>query len=106
MRTGGLDKRITLQKPVYNRNSFNELEASYIRAATVWGSFLAQSGRLVYEAKQANSEVQGVVRIRYNADIQPDWRLQYGTRILKILSIINIREQDRELLIAYKEARD
>jgi len=105
MRAGELRNRLTLQKPTYSRSGINP-EPTWGDVATVWGGFLSQSGRLVYEARQNDSQVQGIARIRYRSDICAEWRLKYGSRILTILSIVNVKEQDRELLIHYRENLD
>lgn len=106
MRAGELKHRITVQKPVHTRSSFNELVTTYSDVATVWAAIEWESGRRFLEAKQLNSEVQGVVRIRYRSDIKATWRIQYGTRYLTIISIANIKESDTELQLNCKEVQD
>lgn len=106
MRAGDLRHRLKLQQPTESTNDFGETVISYSDVDTVWGAVEPNAGKRYFEAMQANSEVQGVVRIRYRSDIQATWRILFGTRVLKIVSIINPREKDREMLIYYKEALD
>lgn len=106
MRAGDLKHRITLQKPTYSRDSFNELEESWSDVDTVWAAIEWGSGRRYLEASQLNSEVQGIVRIRYRTDVKPTWRIEYGHRHFQILSIANVYERDRELQLSCKEAQD
>lgn len=73
---------------------------------TVWAAIEPLSGRLLFEAQQANSEVQGRVRIRYREDILSTMRMQFGSRYLQVLSIINNKERNEELQILYKEWLD
>jgi len=106
MRAGELRQRITLQKPVQTRSSFNELVTSYTDVATVWAAVEWEYGRRYLEASQLNAEVAGIIRIRYRSDIKPEWRLKYGDRYIQILSIANVRERDQELQLNCKEAQD
>lgn len=106
MKAGKLKQRIELQVPVISVNDMLEPFQSYITQATVWGAVEPLSGNLLFNAQQANSEVQGRVRIRYRSDIQPTWRIKYGDRYLKIISIINPLDSNQELHLLYKEALD
>ena len=106
MRAGALDKRITLQKPTYARGDLNELAESWTDVATVWAEIIPNSGRQYFEAEQASSETQGMIRIRYRSDIEAQWRFTYNSRTFRILSIVDVKERNRELLITYKEALD
>jgi len=106
MRAGELRQRVTLQKPTRSQNSFKEWVDSWTDVATVWGAVEPASGKQYFEAMQASSEVQGVVKIRYRSDIKSDWRLKLGSRVLQIISLVNVKELDKELHIYYKEALD
>uniref|UniRef100_A0A6M3JWS9 Putative head-tail joining protein n=1 Tax=viral metagenome TaxID=1070528 RepID=A0A6M3JWS9_9ZZZZ len=106
MRAGQLRNRITLRKPVYSVSSFNETVVSYTDVATVWAYIEWGSGRRYMEASQLNSEVQGVISIRYRTDVKPEWRIEYGTRTILILSIANVVERDRQLQLNCKEFQD
>jgi len=106
MRAGTMRKRLTFQKKVETRNSFNEAVVSYSDHVTVWGSVVPNAGRKFYEALQATAEVTGEVRIRYRSDIEPTMRMKLGSRYLKIVSLTNVQERNRELLIYYREELD
>ena len=106
MRAGELRHRLTLQQPVETVNDFGETVISYSDVDTVWGAVDPNAGKRYFEAMQANSEIQGAIRLRYRSDIEATWRILYGTRVLQIISIINPKERDQELLVYYKEALD
>jgi SPP1 family predicted phage head-tail adaptor len=106
MNAGDLNKRVELQIPTTSTNSMGETILTYTTRATVWAAVEPMSGRLLFEAQQANSQVQGRVRIRYRTDIKPTWRIKYGTRYLEILSIVNYKEANDDLQILYKETID
>jgi SPP1 family predicted phage head-tail adaptor len=106
MRAGTMRKRLTFQKKVQTRDGFNEAVISYVDHVRVWGNVTPNAGRKVYEALQANSEISGEIRIRYRSDIVPTMRIKLGSRYLEIISIVNVQERNRELLVYYKEGLD
>jgi SPP1 family predicted phage head-tail adaptor len=105
MRAGELNTQIILKKPTQARSSSRELVTTYSTVATVWAAVEWENGRRFEEAKKLNAEVQGVIRIRYRTDVKPYWRISYGNRTIQILSIANVHERDRELVLWCKEAK-
>jgi SPP1 family predicted phage head-tail adaptor len=106
MRSGLLQQRLLLQRPVRSRNSLNEDEITWTDVAMVWGAVNPNAGRNYFEALQANAEVQGMVRLRYRSDIDPTWRLVHEGRTLEIEYIADPQERHKELLVYYKESQD
>jgi SPP1 family predicted phage head-tail adaptor len=106
MRAGLLRHRLTIQEPTQTQNDFDEWVDSWGDWATVWGSIEPNLGKRYFEAKQANSEVEGLIRIRYREGIEPTMRITFGDRIFKIISIVHPFERKRELHILYKEELD
>lgn len=106
MNIGKLRHRITLQTASQSQNDFGEWVTSYTNWATVWAAIEPNLGKRYMEAKQANSEVQGVIRIRYKSGVLPTMRVTYGTQVFEIVSIVHPQEQQKELHILYKEALD
>ena len=106
MRAGLLRHRLTIQIPSKSQNEFGEWIESWNDWATVWGSIEPNLGKRYFEAKQANSEVQGLIRIRYRTGLLPTMQVKYGDRIFKIISIVHPFEKKQELHILYKEALD
>lgn len=105
-RPGERNKQITLQKDVQTVGSFGDTATSYVDVATVWARIEWGSGRRFEAARQANAEVQGIIGIVYRSDIKPTWRVKYRRRYFYILSLANMRERDRELVLWCKEALD
>ncbi len=99
MRAGDLNKRIELQR----RTVAGGLD-TWATVATVWAAVEPLSGSQYFQNLVASTDITGKIRIRYRADIKPDWRIKLGTRLLHIVSLINWQEQNRELQIMYKEA--
>ena len=106
MKTGLLNKRITFQANTPTANSIGEFVDTWADFVTVWAAIEPLTGRLYFEAKQANSEVEGRIRIRYRSDILPTMRIEYGTRYLRIISIVHPKEERDITEIYYKEALD
>ncbi len=106
MRIGELKQRIELQIPSRSQNSIGEWVDTFVTQATIWAAIEPLSGNRLFQAQQANSQVQGIIRIRYRSNIEPTMRIKQGERIFKILSIINLNEANEELHLLYKEALD
>ena len=106
MRAGRLRQRIIIQKPVRTKNAMGEEYDEWTTWVTVWSSIEPSSGKDYFEAKQANSEVDGKVVIRYLTGLKPTFRIKYGQRILQIISIVQPQERRTEIQIMYKENLD
>jgi len=106
MQAGKLRQRLTFQEQDTIQNDIGEWVTTYKDWKTVWGAILPNSGRMYFEAKQANSEVEGTIIVRYITGVLPTMRIKYGTRVFSIISIIQPKENRRELNILYKEALD
>ncbi len=102
---GQRNKQIVLKKPIHTPNSSGEVITTYVTAATVWGAVEWNNGRLFEAAKKLNAEVSGVITIVYRTDIKADWQIGYGNRTITIISLANVKEQNRELVIWCKEAK-
>jgi len=106
MEAGKLRQRIILQQPVAGSNAIGETIYTWADVATIWGAVEPATGSWYYAGQQAESKVDGRVRIRYRADVLPTWRIKYGDRYLSIVSILNPQERNRETVIMYTESLD
>ncbi len=106
MRAGRLRHRVTIQQASHSTNAMGETYMSYSDWKTVWASIEPNSGRMYYEAQQANSEVEGTIVMRYIDGLVPAMRVSYGSRIFRILAIVHRDEKGKELHLLYKEDRD
>ena len=106
MRAGELRHRITLQKNNPAPNSIGEAVDTWTDLATVWAAIEPLSGNRLFQAQQANSEIQGVVRIRYRSDVLATMRIVHIARYFQVLSIIDTEERHQELHLFYKELAD
>jgi len=106
MRAGIMRHRITIQEQQRAPNAIGEMVTTWADWQTVWGSIEPNTGKRYYEALQANAEVDGIIRTRYLKGVSPTMRIIYGSRVLSIVSILNVQERRKELRIYYREARD
>jgi SPP1 family predicted phage head-tail adaptor len=103
MRAGELRHRITLQTNTPTANSVGEFVDTWTDFVTVSAAVEPLTGNRLFAAEQANSLVQGMVRIRYLAGVVATMRIVFGTRYFQIISIIDRDEKHRELQLLYKE---
>jgi SPP1 family predicted phage head-tail adaptor len=106
MKAGDLRRRIEIQTNTPVANGIGELVDTWTTQATVWAEIEPLTGSRYFQAKQANADVTGIIRIRYRDGMLPTMRLLYGTRVLQIVSIMVPKECKRTLQIMYKEALD
>jgi SPP1 family predicted phage head-tail adaptor len=76
-----------------------------IEKSSAWADIKPLRGREFWSAQQSNSEIEGVIYIRYRSDIKEEYRIQKGDRQLEILNIIDPDEKHIELQIQYKEVQ-
>lgn len=103
VRAGELRHRVTFQSLVKSRDALNAPVETYTDHVTVWASVEYGTGREFWQAQQANSEVQGVVRIRHRTDITPEMRIKYGNKNLKIIAPFASDTSNVEMHIPFRE---
>ncbi len=84
MSAGMLRHRVTLLELVETTNAYGEPVKSYADWQTVWGLVEDARGSERYLAKQAQSEVDVRVLIRYRGGVSPTMRVRHGARTLQI----------------------
>lgn len=106
MQAGKLRKRIILQQPVAGSNTIGEIVNTWADVASVWAAVEPATGSWYYAGQQAESKVDGRVRIRYRSDVLPTWRIKFGDRYLSIVSLLNPNEAKKELILMFTESLD
>ena len=104
MEAGKLDKRITIQSPVFTTDSRGQAVTSFVNLATVWAN-VEETGSS--EAEQTN-RMQGTrnyaITIRYMANLTAKNRIVYGTNNLEITSLTTKgRNQYIEIIAVSRE---
>ncbi len=98
--------RVTFQKRALVENAQNERVDTFTGLITVSANISAGIGREFWQAKQLNSEITGIMRVRYLSGILPTMRVTFGNRTFEVVSVTDPGERHRELVIWYKEALD
>nr|DAY00159.1 MAG TPA: Putative head tail adaptor [Caudoviricetes sp.] len=100
------DKQITIQKRDYSREQQNgnyKGQEIWRNVATVRASIEPIQGREYFSGPFQMGENIIRVRIRYREGITNKMRLKYGKRVLDIYSVIDSREEHKELQLMCKE---
>jgi len=106
MRAGRLRNYITIQRATRTQNSMGEWVTGWSDWWSGYASIEPNTGRRYYEAQAANSEAQGIIRLRHMTGVLPTMRALYGNRVLRFLTVVHPREDRRELHVYYKEDLD
>lgn len=104
MNPGRLRHNIKIQKPTLAPDAISGNEV-------IWEDFLPKvrasiapyQGREYFQAQQVQSEASTRILIRYVSGINTSMRIIYGERVFDIISIIDPKEQHRELQLMCKE---
>lgn len=104
MRTGDLNKRVTLQYQTKVPDGMGGFTTSWVDAATVWAAIWPVSASEQVQAAQQVMTISHRIRIRYRSVLKPSWRVKFGTRYFAIVSIINPNERNQMLDLMVKEA--
>lgn len=106
MQAGRLRHRVTIQQPVETRNAFGEAIKTWSTVATIYASVEPLSGREMFDAEQVQSEISHRVRLRYRSGLTTRMRLLYGSRVLHIQAVIDVKERHQELQLMCREMPD
>ncbi len=97
MRAGRLRHRLSLQSPTFTNTSVGTITTTWGTAATIWGSVEPLRGREFYDSALINSDITSRIVVRYTSDIEPNYKIVFGTRTFLIVSIIDIDERNKEM---------
>jgi len=94
--------RVVLQQPNPTVDTFGQPVKGWSTVATVWASVEPLNGREYFTAQQINAETTVRIRLRYGselASLSQDWRATFDGKIYDILSIIQPREINQEIIL-------
>jgi len=103
MRAGKLRHRVIFKASSAVKDGYGAETLTWTTYATVWAAIEPISGREMIQADQMQAETTIRVRVRYNASVEPEHRIYFGTRVLEIVSVINLTERNRHLELLCKE---
>lgn len=106
MSAGGKSHKIVFQSLSETQDSTGGIEQSFSSAFTRWASLAGVTGAEKYIAGEMVGTVSHKIRVRYDSEtrlINSGYRGLIGGRVFNIDAAINIREENREILILAKE---
>ena len=98
-----MSNRVQLQRSIETRLSDGSVNREWIQMETVWARIEPITGREYWNAEQVKSELTHMVVIRYMTNVTSRCRLLFNNRILNILGVVNVEEQDVFLQLRCKE---
>lgn len=96
MRAGDLRQRITIQDKSAARDSFGQEEITWVEFDVVWAEVEPLTGREFLDAKMVTAEVTTRIKIRHLDGVSPEMRVVFGAKIYDVLSVLHIKERERE----------
>ena len=107
MNPGLLNRQVIIQKRTVTQNSYGEETKTYSTLATVWANIQIGSGREFFGAQKVNSELSGIIKIRYKEGLTSDMRVVYnGTTYDLVSPPIDIDDRRRFIRLEVKEVVD
>lgn len=103
MQIGKLRHRLVIQRENASQDSYGEDVPSWTTFATVWGSVEPLTGREYLEGKALTAEVTYRIRIRSLSGVTPEMRVSYDSRYFQIVSVMDVDERNREMILMCRE---
>lgn len=105
MRAGNLRTRVTIQTPGQGIDEYGvPTQETWSDLATVWAEVKPITGRERWASDYTANIATTAVSMRYRDDIQPNYRVLYGERVLRIAGPpINVDNRNRELVLTCEE---
>ena len=100
---GKMRYQVKLQSPANTTDAGGGRSQTFTTLATIWANIVPKSGTERYKHDQIQDQTTHDVFIRYRSDIDPKYRILYGTRVFSIKSILNVEERDRFYLLSCTE---
>ena len=96
--------KVSLQSRTTTINSRGEPSHTWSTYGTAWASVEPLTGREHYENRAVQGEVTHKVTMRYRAGVVPENRIVFRSRHLEVISVRNIEERNRLLILDCRES--
>lgn len=103
MQAGKLRHKLIIQQQTPTKNEHKEDIITYTTFKEVYGDIQIGQGKEFYYASKVNAEITGAIKIRYLQGVNPTMRIQFGSRYFDILSVIDVGERTREMILGVRE---
>ena len=91
--------RILIYKRVYTPTDLGGFTETLTLIDTVWAKITPMQGKELLNYRQVYPTAQDKINIRYRPDMNPDFKILYGSTYHNILSVIDINNLHDELEI-------
>lgn len=104
MRSGDLKKLIDIEEPTVTKTGTgSSVESWAAYKSNVWAAIWPVSAKERIQAGKQEMEITHRIRIRYMSGITADMRIKHGSSYFNIISIINVRTENRMIEILATE---
>ena len=100
---GQLRERVTVQQPTRTTTDLGESQLSWSTYATRWASVEGVSSREALQFGQQQVEVTHKVRMRYLNGLTAQMRLQWRSRTLDVVSVLEYGNRSEHVLICQEQ---
>ena len=98
MQAGQLRHRIDIQVALNSRDSYGASTQEWVTFLSgIRASVEPLSGKEFFAAQKVDTEITHSIKIRYRTGIKPSMRVKYGARYFDIKSVINIKEECKDM---------
>ena len=98
-----LRHRVTIQTKSADPDAFGDEVITWVDWITVWAAVEPLSGREFLEGRNAENEINHLIRIRYRAGLDPSMRVAWLDRVFDIEAVIERYSERRELWLMCRE---
>ncbi len=103
MRSGELDRRITIRRKMDVENTYGEMVSTWTDIVTVWAKKTDLRGAERYAAAQTVGGTECKFKIRYRRDVRTTDRLVCGGKTYEITGIVELGRRDALEIMASGE---
>jgi SPP1 family predicted phage head-tail adaptor len=99
MNIGSLNRKITLQMPDKNTNSFGESVITWVSVGEIWADVQPLSGRESFSSDHRYATVTHRFKIRFRTDVTPEYQVLYQGQYFDIKAVLEMgRREGLEIL--------
>lgn len=102
---GKMRYRVELQSTTDTTDTGGGRAQTWSTLAIIYANIIPKSGTERYKHDKITDSVTHEMYIRYRTDIDPSYRIKYGSRTFSIKSILNVDERDRYQLLTCTEGQ-
>ena len=103
MNPGKLNKKISIVSQTAVQDVYGGASDVWSDAFATWGTMRPIVGRELYQLHQVHGEVSYEFTIRHRVGVLSKMRVKHDSRTFEIVSVINIKEENKIIKLLCKE---